>query len=47
MRFILLDRIRREETNLISNLEGFDDEFDKCNERILEAIQALWIEEED
>ena len=33
--------------NLISNLEGFDDEFDKCNERILEAIQALWIEEED
>ena len=33
--------------NSISNLEGFDDEFDKCNERILEAIQALWIEEED
>ena len=33
--------------NLISNLEGFDDEFDKCNERILEAIQALWIEEID
>lgn len=33
--------------NLVSNLKGFDDELDKCNERILEAIQALWIEELD
>ncbi|MFL2779759.1 MAG: Fe-S cluster assembly protein IscX [Gammaproteobacteria bacterium] len=33
--------------SLISNLEEFDDELEKCNERILEAVQALWIEEED
>ena len=33
--------------NLVSNLKGFDDELDKCNERILDAIQALWIEELD
>ena len=33
--------------SLILNLEEFDDELDKCNERILEAVQALWIEEED
>ena len=33
--------------SLISNLEEFDDDLDKCNERILEAVQALWIEEED
>ena len=33
--------------NLISNLEEFDDDLNRCNERILEAVQALWIEEED
>ena len=33
--------------NLVSNLKGFDDYLDKCNERILEAIQALWIDELD
>ena len=33
--------------NLVSNLKGFDDDLDKCNERILEAIQALWIDELD
>ena len=33
--------------NLVSNLKGFDDELDKCNERILEAIQALWIDDLD
>ena len=33
--------------NLVFNLKGFDDELEKCNERILEAIQALWIEELD
>ena len=33
--------------NLVSNLKGFDDEYHKCNERILEAIQALWIDELD
>lgn len=26
-------------------LEGFDDEPNRCNEKILEAIQAAWIEE--
>ena len=33
--------------NLISNLEEFDDDLNRCNERILEAVQALWIEEKD
>ena len=33
--------------NLISDLEEFDDDLDRCNERILEAVQALWIEEKD
>lgn len=26
-------------------LDGFDDESGRCNEKILEAIQAAWIEE--
>jgi FeS assembly protein IscX len=26
-------------------LEGFDDAPERCNEKILEAIQAAWIEE--
>ncbi|MDG2046525.1 MAG: Fe-S cluster assembly protein IscX [Halioglobus sp.] len=26
-------------------LQGFDDESSRCGERILEAIQAAWIEE--
>jgi FeS assembly protein IscX len=26
-------------------LPGFDDERDRCGEKILEAIQAAWIEE--
>lgn len=29
----------------VLNLDGFDDLPDHCNERILEAIQAAWIEE--
>ncbi|QOD38290.1 Fe-S cluster assembly protein IscX [Candidatus Wolbachia massiliensis] len=29
----------------ILDLEGFDDEEERCNEKILEAIQAAWIEE--
>ena len=33
--------------NLVFNLKGFDDELEKCNERNIEAIQALWIEELD
>jgi FeS assembly protein IscX len=27
-------------------LEGFDDDPDRCGEKILEAIQAAWIEEQ-
>ncbi|MBV13131.1 MAG: Fe-S assembly protein IscX [Flavobacteriaceae bacterium] len=33
--------------NMVSTLEEFDDSPEKCGERILEAIQALWIEEAD
>ncbi len=28
-------------------LEGFDDDPERCGEKILEAIQAAWIEELD
>ena len=31
----------------IIELDGFDDDPDKCGERILEAIQLAWIEEYD
>lgn len=31
----------------VMNLEGFDDDPDHCGEKILEAIQAAWIEELD
>lgn len=33
--------------NLVTNLEGFNDDPTKSNERILEAIQMNWIEELD
>ena len=33
--------------NMVTSLEDFDDDPDRCGERILEAIQALWIEELD
>ena len=33
--------------NLVINLEGFNDDPAKSNERILEAIQMNWIEESD
>ena len=33
--------------NMVPSLEDFDDDPDRCGERILEAIQALWIEEID
>ena len=33
--------------NLVINLEGFNDDPTKRNERILEAIQMNWIEELD
>ncbi len=28
-------------------LDGFDDDPDRCGEKVLEAIQAAWIEELD
>lgn len=31
----------------VCDLEAFDDNPDGCNERILEAIQANWIDEKD
>ncbi len=31
--------------NMVCSLEEFDDDPEKCGERILEAIQSLWIEE--
>ena len=30
---------------LVTDLEGFNDSHEKSNEKILEAIQMLWIEE--
>ena len=32
---------------LVIELEGFEDQKDRVNERILETIQMLWIEERD
>jgi FeS assembly protein IscX len=31
----------------VTELPGFDDEHDRSNEKILEAIQAAWIEDSD
>ena len=31
----------------VMSLEGFSDDADKTNEKILEAIQMLWIEERE
>ena len=42
-RYILFTDLR----NLVLNLEGFNDDPNKSNERILEAIQMNWIEELD
>ena len=33
--------------NMVTSLEGFEGKKENCNERILEAIQATWIEEKD
>lgn len=33
--------------NWVMALEAFDDDPDRCGEKILEAIQAAWIEELD
>ncbi len=30
---------------LVLNLKEFDDDETRCNEKVLEAIQAAWIEE--
>ncbi len=32
---------------LVINLDGFADDPDRSNEKILEAIQATWIDEKD
>ena len=39
--YILFTDLRR----LVMNLPGFEDEPERSNEKILEAIQMLWIEE--
>lgn len=31
---------------MVINLDGFDDDPEHCGERILEAIQMAWIEEQ-
>jgi FeS assembly protein IscX len=31
----------------VLELDGFDDDPDKCNEKILEAIQMAWLDERD
>lgn len=33
--------------NHIVNLDNFDDDHKKCNEKILEAIQMAWLEERE
>lgn len=33
--------------NWVMELPEFDDDRDRCGEKILEAIQAAWIEERD
>ena len=33
--------------NMVTSLEGFEGKNENCNEKILEAIQAIWIEEKD
>ncbi len=33
--------------NWVLALDGFDDDPERCGEKILEAIQATWIEEMD
>ncbi|MCB1791165.1 MAG: Fe-S cluster assembly protein IscX [Gammaproteobacteria bacterium] len=33
--------------NWVAQLPGFDDSRDHCGEKILEAIQAAWIDERD
>ena len=40
-KYILFTDLR----NMVMKLEGFEDDPEKTNEKILEAIQMLWIEE--
>lgn len=40
-RFLRFSDLRR----LILNIPQFDDQPDRCSERVLEAIQTIWIEE--
>ena len=42
-RYILFTNLHK----YVVNLDDFDDEPDKSNEKILEAIQMAWIEELD
>ena len=39
--YILITDLRR----LVMNLPGFEDKPERSNEKILEAIQMLWLEE--
>lgn len=44
------DGSRSSKTDLhrwVTELEGFDDDPNRSNEKILEAIQAAWIEDAD
>ena len=41
--YILFTDLRR----LVMSLPGFEDEPERSNEKILEAIQMLWIEERE
>jgi len=45
-----IDNINIRYTDLqqwVYNLEGFTDDLNGCNEKILEAIQMAWIEERE
>tara|TARA_B100000674_G_scaffold5075_1_gene4125 strand:- start:702 stop:896 length:195 start_codon:yes stop_codon:yes gene_type:complete len=41
--YILFTDLQR----MVTELENFEDEKDRVNERILETIQMLWLEERD
>lgn len=42
-RYINFVELRR----LVMELDGFDDDPERCGEKILEAIQSAWLEEQD
>lgn len=33
--------------NMVLQLDGFEDDPSRCNEKILEAIQMIWLDERD